>query len=70
VDSLTNIFYNSFALIGPEGFIGKYRKIHPYVSDLKWAKDGDLGLPVWKTDIGNIAGIVCMDAIFPESSKG
>jgi hypothetical protein len=50
-------------------FICKYRKIHPFVAEPKWAKDGDLGFPVWETDIGNIAGVICMDGFFVESIK-
>ena len=69
VDPRTNIFYNSFALLGPDGLIGKYRKVHPFVAEPKWAKDGDLGFPVWETDIGNIAGVICMDGFFVESIK-
>ena len=69
VDPRTNIYYNSFAFLGPDGFIGKYRKVHPFVAEPKWAKDGDLGFPVWETDIGNIAGVICMDGFFVESIK-
>ncbi len=69
VDPVTNIYYNTFALIGPEGFIGKYRKVHPFVAEPKWAKDGDLGFPVWQTDIGNIGGCICMDGFFVESIR-
>src|SRR5690625_1043032 len=28
VDTETDIYYNAAALIGPDGYIGKYRKIH------------------------------------------
>ena len=69
VDPRTNIFYNAFALLGPDGLIGKYRKVHSFVAEPKWAKDGDLGFPVWETDIGNIAGVICMDGFFVESIK-
>jgi predicted amidohydrolase len=69
VEPHTNIFYNSFALLGPDGLIGKYRKVHSFVAEPKWAKGGDLGFPVWETDIGNIAGVICMDGFFVESIK-
>lgn len=69
VDKATGNYYNTFCLVGPEGYIGKYRKIHPFVAEPKWAKDGDLGFPVWETDIGNIAGVICMDGFFNESIK-
>jgi len=69
VDPRTSIYYNSCVLVGPEGYIGKYRKVHPFVSEPKWAKDGDLGFPVWQTDIGNIGVCICMDGFFVESIK-
>ena len=60
-----NIYYNSAVLIGPEGPVGLYRKTHAYISEPKWAKDGDLGLPVFETPIGRIAMTICMDACYP-----
>src|SRR6266704_2964481 len=36
VDPATNVYYNSMALIGPEGVIGRYRKIHSYISEPRW----------------------------------
>jgi predicted amidohydrolase len=65
----TGIFYNSSVLIGPEGVIGVYRKTHAYISEPKWAKDGDLGIPVFETEIGRIAMIICMDATFFEPAR-
>src|SRR5437660_12772137 len=32
VDPTTDVYYNSLALLGPEGVIGTYRKIHSYIS--------------------------------------
>src|SRR5256885_139997 len=47
VDPATDVYYNSLALLGPEGVIGTYRKIHSYIAEPRWARDGDLGMPVW-----------------------
>jgi predicted amidohydrolase len=69
VDPETDVFYNSAVLIGPEGPLGLYRKTHAYISEPKWAKDGDLGLPVFETPIGRIAVTVCMDACYPETAR-
>src|SRR5213075_3292744 len=52
VDPATDVYYNSMALIGPHGLIGTYRKIHSYISEPRWARDGDLGMPVWETPLG------------------
>ncbi|MEA2595596.1 MAG: hypothetical protein QOF01_2065, partial [Thermomicrobiales bacterium] len=69
VEPATGVFYNSAALIGPNGVVGVYRKTHPYISEPKWAKDGDLGLPVFETPLGRIAIVICMDAVFPETTR-
>ena len=69
VDPETGIYYNSAVLIGPEGPVGLYRKTHAYISEPKWAKDGDLGLPVFETPIGRIAMTICMDACYPETAR-
>jgi len=65
----TGVYYNSAALIGPGGLIGVYRKTHSYISEPKWAKDGDLGLPTFETPLGRIAIAICMDASFPETTR-
>lgn len=63
------IFYNSAPLIGPDGVVGVYRKTHSYAADLKWASDGDLGLPVWETPLGRIGTMICMDAGYFEPAR-
>ncbi len=65
----TGVYYNSAVLIGPGGVIGLYRKTHSYISEPKWAKDGDLGLPVFDTPLGRIALTICMDATYPETTR-
>jgi predicted amidohydrolase len=69
VDEEDGLFYNSAALIGPNGYIGKYRKIHQWAAEDSWASWGDMGVPVYKTEIGNIAMIICMDATYFESAR-
>jgi predicted amidohydrolase len=69
IASRTGIFYNSAALVGPEGVAGVYRKTHGYAADMKWAKDGDVGLPVWDTQLGRIGIMICMDAGYFEPAR-
>jgi len=69
VDLESSIFYNSAALIGPRGLVGKMRKVHLYVADTPYAAEGNLGFPVWPTEIGRIAVQVCMDASYPEATR-
>ncbi|PTL40143.1 nitrilase-related carbon-nitrogen hydrolase [Alkalicoccus saliphilus] len=68
-DSETGLLYNSAALIGPEGFIGKYRKTHLWEAEAHWATPGNLGFPVYQTELGRIAINICMDAVYMESSR-
>lgn len=65
----TGIYYNSLALVGPDGVAGVYRKTHSYIAEPSWAKDGDLGFPVFDTPIGRIGMIICMDVVYFESVR-
>lgn len=69
LEPATGIAFNSAVLIGPSGIVGLYRKTHLYISDPKWAKAGDLGLPVFATELGNIGMAICMDMAFPEAVR-
>src|SRR6266581_805201 len=69
VDPTTDVYYNSLALIGPYGLIGTYRKIHSYISEPRWARDGDLDMPVWETPLGRLSGLICQDASFFEAAR-
>src|SRR5579864_1807117 len=69
VDLTTDVYYNSMALLGPEGLVGNYRKIHSYISEPRWARDGDLGMPVWDTPLGRLAPMICMDAMYFEAAR-
>ncbi|KAJ9430189.1 Predicted amidohydrolase [Candidatus Pantoea symbiotica] len=68
-DAVTDIYYNSALLVGPQGLIGVHRKTHPYISEPKWAANGDAGHQVFKTEIGNIALLICMDIHFIETAR-
>lgn len=69
VDPVTDLYYNSAALIGPEGVIGTHRKSHPYISEPKWAASGDIAHQVFDTPIGRIAILICMDLHFFETVR-
>ncbi|EOD01577.1 nitrilase-related carbon-nitrogen hydrolase [Caldisalinibacter kiritimatiensis] len=69
VDSETGLYYNSSVLVGPEGYIGKYRKIHQWETEEHWATWGDVGVPVFETELGNIAMNICMDSTYFESAR-
>lgn len=69
VDPTTGIYYNCMALLGPDGLVGTYRKLHSYISEPRWARDGDLGIPVWETELGRLSGLICMDIEFFETAR-
>lgn len=59
--------YNSALLIGPEGLVGVYRKLHLFMDEKDIFEPGDKGLPVFDTSIGKIGLLVCFDWMFPEA---
>lgn len=58
--------YDSAVLVGPAGFIGKYRKAHLWNQEKLWFTPGNLGFPVFDTPIGRIGLLICWDIWFPE----
>ena len=61
--------YNSAVLVGPEGHVGTYRKMHYWETEARYCEPSDSGFPVYDTALGKIAIIICYDLWFPESSR-
>jgi predicted amidohydrolase len=61
--------YNSAVLVGPQGHIGSYRKLHLWDHENTVLDPGDTGLPVFDTALGNIGMLICYDAWFPETFR-
>jgi len=61
--------YNSSVLIGPDGYIGKYRKLHLWDREKLFFEPGDLGLPIFHTPFGRLAMYICYDMWFPELAR-
>lgn len=61
--------YNTAVLVGPEGFVGKYRKLHLNGNEYLYYEPGDLGIPVFHTKLGRIAMLICADAYNPETFR-
>ena len=55
-------------LVGPEGFLGKYRKINPW-RDEKVSFEPGSGFEVWESGCGKIGPMICYDGGFPEISR-
>jgi predicted amidohydrolase len=58
--------YNSAVLVGPEGYVGKYRKLHLFLNEKDYFEPGDVGLPVFDIGLCKLGMLVCFDWIFPE----
>ena len=62
--------FNSLAFTGPDGLIGRYRKIHlPYLGVDRFLSPGDEPFKVYDTEVGKIGMNICYDSSFPESSR-
>lgn len=77
--SVEGVLYNAAALVGPEGFIGKWRKntLPGHASDTsgpgafpdrKYFKPGEHA-PIYETAIGKIGLLICYDIWFPELAR-
>jgi predicted amidohydrolase len=61
IDPDSGLGYNSAALVGPDGYIGKYRKTGLNSQDQRWASPGNLGYPVFDTELGRLMLLICYD---------
>lgn len=58
--------YDTAVLVGPDGYVGRYRKTHLWYREKLWFTPGDEGFPVFETPIGRIGLLICWDIWFPE----
>lgn len=65
-DSPDSILYNSAVVIGPEGVIGSYKKIHPFETESMWCEKGEEPF-MFDTPWGPVSVGICFDTYqFPE----
>jgi predicted amidohydrolase len=63
-------FYNAAMLVGREGVVGSYRKVHlPYLGVDRFLTPGDRPFRVFDLPMGRLGINICYDASFPESSR-
>jgi len=64
--------HNAAVLVGPEGFIGKYRKMylptHSVFEEKRYFRPG-YQTAAFGTELGKIGLIICYDIFFPEVSR-
>ncbi len=67
--------FNATCLIGPEGLLYKYRKVHPWLPWEVHASPHDIPnysenpFPVAETEIGTLGCAICYDWLFPEAIR-
>lgn len=61
--------YNSAALVGPDGLVGKYQKNFLFDFDPFYFTLGTTGYPVFDTPVGKIGMFICADARIPEGAR-
>ena len=67
--------FNTTCLIGPDGILSKYRKVHPWIPWEVHTSPHDIPnydeplFPVVETEIGNLGVATCYDWIFPETTR-
>lgn len=66
-----NDFYNTAVLVGPQGYIGHYRKMHLFDWERNFLTEGNLGFPTFtleELDI-KVGILICYDLRFPEAVR-
>jgi predicted amidohydrolase len=67
--------FNTTCLIGPEGIVSRYRKVHPWIPWEVHTSPHDLAgyeepiYPVVETEIGRLGAAICYDWLFPEAIR-
>ncbi len=62
--------FNVVALVGPNGLIGSYRKVHlPWLGVDRFTTPGDRPFEVFEADGVRIGMLICYDGGFPEASR-
>ena len=61
--------YNSAILVGPRGYIGKYRKLHLFDKEFERFDKGDLPLRVYDIEDARVGMMICFDWRFPEAAR-
>lgn len=63
-----NVLHNTQVLVGPEGVLGRWRKMHVPMFELPFYNGGQ-GPAVIETQLGRIGCNICFDALMPESTR-
>jgi len=63
-------FYNSAMIVGPDGVIGSYRKVHlPFLGVDRFLSPGDRPFNIFELPFGRVGINICYDSSFPEAAR-
>jgi N-carbamoylputrescine amidase len=63
-----NLLYNTHVLVGPDGLMGHWRKMHIPMFEMPFYNGGGVPMVV-DTPLGRIGANICFDALLPESTR-
>ncbi len=63
-----NLLHNTQVLVGPDGLLGKWRKMHIPMFETPFYNGGE-GPSVVETPLGRLGVNICFDAFLPESTR-
>jgi predicted amidohydrolase len=70
IESAGANFYNAAMLVGPEGVVGGYRKVHmPFIGIDRFLTPGDRPFQVFELPFGKVGVNICYDISFPEPAR-
>lgn len=61
--------YNSAVVVGPSGYLGRYRKVHLFAREKEFFEPGNLGFKVFNLGFARVGVMTCFDWFFPESVR-
>jgi predicted amidohydrolase len=61
--------FNSAVLVSPQGYVGRYRKVHLFAEEKLWFVPGNEGFRVYDIGLCMVGIMVCFDWFFPESMR-
>ena len=61
--------YNSAVVVGPNGYLGKYRKIHLFGTEKNCFDQGNLPLKIFNIGAARVGVMICFDWRFPETAR-
>jgi len=63
------ILYNSAVIVGPDGYIGKFRKAHIFDTEQEFFQPGNLPFTVFDAGGARVGIMICFDWRFPETAR-